>query len=119
MSSPMLGAWELVSDTRHGWALFTERHYTVVQMEKTRKRFKGDRPNQAEEAEAFRTFQGQGGTYTVEGSTLTLHREIARSPENVGVDRVFEVKTHTPLMTWRGLRGGVDVGIELNWHKVS
>ena len=40
--SPLIGAWELVDDTRQGVFIFTGTHYAVVQMQKERNLPKGD-----------------------------------------------------------------------------
>ena len=40
--SPLVGAWELVNDTRQGVLIFTGTHYAVVQMQKERNLPKGD-----------------------------------------------------------------------------
>ena len=54
MSSPFVGAWEVVSDVSEGFWVFTETHYSLATMQKNRKRFQGSEPTQEEAAEAYR-----------------------------------------------------------------
>ena len=48
VSSQVIGAWQLVSDRREGLAIFTETHYTIIQMEKNRRRFEKDELTESE-----------------------------------------------------------------------
>ena len=50
MSSPFVGAWEVVSDVSEGFWVFTETHYSLATMQKNRKRFQGSEPTQEEAA---------------------------------------------------------------------
>lgn len=88
-------------------------------MEKNRRRFEKNELTESEQAEAFRTFQAQGGTYTLSGSTLALHREMARDPDNVGQDRVFQLTFQgDSAMKWSWILGRPGRYVELTWHKV-
>ena len=119
MSSPLVGVWELVSDSRDGLHLFTESHYTMVQMTKNRKRYQGNEPTQAEEAEAFRTFSGRGGRYEVSGSTVTFHRTIVRNPQAIDTERKYRFTIEGNRMNWVGIEPDGSRGPEMLWQKVS
>ncbi len=45
-NDPIVGAWELVSDSRVGIRIYTGSHYTMLSAPKDRKRSAGDRPRQ-------------------------------------------------------------------------
>ena len=84
MASPLVGAWELVSDTEEGVLVFSDSHYSMVWQEKNRKPYPVDSPTDADELEAYRTHQSQAGTYQVSGSKMTVGREISRHPGRSG-----------------------------------
>ena len=85
MASQFVGAWEWVSDTMQGIAVFTESHYSDTFMSKDRKPFVNEaEPTEAEQAEAYRTLSAGSGTYAVSGSTLTLNEETNRNPSGAG-----------------------------------
>jgi hypothetical protein len=86
MSSKLAGAWELVSDSSNGLAVFTDTHFNVTWIEKNRAKFKTDEPTDAEAAEAFRTLNTAAGTYEISGDTLIFHRYVNRHPNWTGVD---------------------------------
>ena len=81
MSSPLAGAWVLVSDTHEGVGVMTERYFNITWAEKDRKPFKQDEnPSQAEAAEAYRSFSSAAGRYELSGNVATLHRMVNRNP---------------------------------------
>lgn len=81
VSSPLVGAWEGGPEGYRGMLVFTEIHYAAIFERTDRLRgFKGERPTQAEEAEAYRTLGGGGGTYTISGNVLTRNEELDRLP---------------------------------------
>ncbi len=85
MSSPLIGAWEIESDTLQGLTVFTESHYSHTLMQKNRKPFQNEaEPTEAEEAEAYRTLAAGSGSYTVSGSVFTINEEANRNPNGVG-----------------------------------
>ena len=85
MASPLVGAWELESDTHQGFWVSTESHYCHTFMQKGRKPFINEaEPTEAEQAEAYRTLIAGSGTYTVSGSTFTINEETNRNPSGIG-----------------------------------
>ena len=80
MSSLLAGAWELVSDSENGIAVFTDTHYNLTFAAKNRARFVTDEPTDAEAAEAYRTLGTAAGTYEISGTTMIFHRIVNRNP---------------------------------------
>ena len=99
MNSPLAGAWELVSDTQNGIAVFTDTHYNITWGAKDRAKFKVDEPTDAEAAEAYRTLSTAAGTYEVSGTTLILHRTVNRNPNWTGKDAHWEVSIDGDQLT--------------------
>jgi len=91
MNSPLTGAWELVSETQNGIAVFTDAYFNITIVAKDRQRFKADEPTDAEAAEAYRTLSTAAGTYEVSGTTLILHRMVNRNPNWTGKDALWEI----------------------------
>ena len=115
--TPLIGAWELVDDTRQGILIFTETHYAVVQRQKERNLPKGDQYTPEEALEALYTCGALAGTYTVSGSTLTMERTANTRPESIGVTAVMEFTVEGDVMKARGVSGGV--AGEVTWRRVS
>ena len=90
-SSQLAGAWELVSDTQNGIAVFTETYFNMTITAKDRQPFKADEPTDAEAAAAYRTLSTAAGTYKISGMTLILHRTVNRNPNWTGKDVHWEV----------------------------
>ena len=90
MASPLAGAWELVSDTEEGVAVFTDTHYSFIFQNKNRKPYPADSSDDVAELEAYRTHQSQGGTYWLSGSSLSFGRQICRHPGRSGRPWDFE-----------------------------
>ncbi len=90
MGSILAGAWELVSDSYNGLAIFTDTHFNVTWTAKNRAKFKTDEPTDEEAAEAFRTLSTAAGTYEISGETLIFHRYVNRHPNWTGVDAPSE-----------------------------
>ena len=74
MTSPLVGAWELVSDTRQGIHIYTETHYSAVMMPKDRQRIEGREATSDEVMESYQDVNALAGTYTISGSNITLQR---------------------------------------------
>ena len=87
-NNPLVGAWELVSDSRVGVAIYTSLHYAVVMAPKDRRRAAGERATPDEALEAMRSCQALAGTYTVTGSRIT-HTRIANSRAEVSGRPLF------------------------------
>ena len=95
-SAPLHGAWRIVRTslaageqpnfrtyTQPGLLLFTARHYSLMYVEgnESRKMFSDPaRPTVAEKVDAFDTFVGHSGTYSLEGSIVVMDVEIAKLP---------------------------------------
>ena len=117
VGSPLVGAWELVNDTRQGVLIFTGTHYAVVQMQKERNLPKGDQYTPDEALEALYTCGALAGTYTVSGGTLTMERTANTRPESIGVTAVMEFTVEGDVMKAQGVSGGV--AGEVTWRRVS
>ena len=117
VGSPLVGAWELVNDTRQGVLIFTGTHYAVVQMQKERNLPKGDQYTPEEALEALYTCGALAGTYTVSGGTLTMERTANTRPEGVGVTAVWEFSVEGDVMKVRVVSG--HAADEATWRKVS
>ena len=115
--SPLIGAWELVDDTRQGVLIYTGTHYAVVQMQKERNLPKGDQYTPEEALEALYTCGVLAGTYTVSGSTLTMERTANTRPESIGVTAVWEFTVEGDVMKTRVVSGSA--GDEATWRKVN
>jgi len=115
--TPLIGAWELVDDTRQGVLIFTGTHYAVVQRQKERNLPKGDQYTPEEALEALYTCGALAGTYTVSGGTLTMERTANTRPESVGVTAVWEFTVEGDVMKTRVVSGSA--GDEATWRKVS
>ena len=117
VGSPLVGAWELVNDTRQGVLIFTGTHYAVVQMQKERNLPKGDQYTPEEALEALYTCGALAGTYTVSGGTLTMERTANTRPEGVGVTAVWEFSVEGDVMKVRVVSGSA--ADEATWRRVS
>ena len=117
VASPLVGAWELVDDSRQGVLIYTGTHYAVVQMQKERNLPKGDQYTPEEALEALYTCGALAGTYAVPGGTLTMERTANTRPESIGVTAVCEFTVEGDVMKARGVSGGV--ADEVTWRRVS
>ena len=115
--TPLIGAWELVDETRQGILIFTGTHYSIVQRQKERNLPKGDQYTPEEALEALYTCGALAGTYTVSGGTLTMERTANTRPESIGVTAVWEFTVEGDVMKTRVVSGSA--GDEATWRKVS
>jgi hypothetical protein len=122
------GAWRIVrtslttSDqpsfvdySQPGLLLFTARHYSLTYVEgnKTRQMFQDPaRPTEAEKLDAFDTFVGHSGTYSVADSLIAMQIEISKSPNLMGTELrntfarfAYEIVGDTLRLTRRNPRG--------------
>ena len=85
--------------------IFTATHYSTMNV-----RGSGPRPQLAENATdaergaAFTPFTANGGTYTLSGTTLTLRRSIAKSPNRMNTTSTAEVRFEGDDTVWLTLR---------------
>jgi len=117
VGSPLVGAWELVNDTRQGVLIFTGTHYAVVQMQKERNLPEGDQYTPEKTLEALYTCGALAGTYTVSGGTLTMERTANTRPESIGVIAVWEFTVEGDVMKVRVVSGSA--ADEATWRRVS
>lgn len=127
-SAALPGAWRIVrtslttSDqpslvdySQPGLLLFTARHYSLMYVEgnKARQMFRDPaRPTEAEKLEAFDTFVGHSGTYSVADSLIAMQIEISKSPNLMGTELrntfarfAYEIVGDTLRLTRRNPRG--------------
>ena len=90
MNSQLTGAWQLVSDTQNGIAVFTDTHYNITWAAKNRAKFKVDEPTDAEAVVAYRALATAAGTYDITGTTVVLHRVVNLNPNWTGKDVHWE-----------------------------
>ena len=95
-STPIRGAWRIVRTsltageqpnfrdyTQAGVILFTARHYSLMYVEgnEPRKMWVNPlRPTDAEKLEAFESFAGHSGTYSLEDSIVAMNVDVAKVP---------------------------------------
>ena len=120
MSSPLVGAWEPVSDTRQGVFVCTETHYANVAMSKNRQRSERSEPTPEEAMTAYRAVNALAGTYTVSGSRATFKRAANLRADLIGRDLEFEFNVEGDRLTARIISGAPQFeGQELVWRKVG
>jgi len=78
----LLGAWTLVSETKDGMAIFTDTHFSFLEIANNLEPFKagGSNPTLEEAATAYNTMNAAAGSYEVNGSEITFHRHVNRNP---------------------------------------
>lgn len=100
MSSPLAGAWTLVSDTYDGVAVLTDNYFNITWAQKDRKPFELDEtPTNTEAAEAYRTFSSAAGRYVISGAKAILNRIVNRNPSWTGQDVEWDFKVEGDYMT--------------------
>lgn len=119
MSSPLVGAWELVSDTRQGVWVFTETHHSAVAMDKNRQRSEGGEPTPDQAMEAYQAVSALAGAYTVSGSKVTLHRAATLSADWIGQDMEAEFTVEGDRLTLRDISGTRNRPGPMVWRKVG
>ena len=96
-NNPLVGAWELVSDSRVGIRIYTGSHYTMLSAPKNRTRSAGDQATPDEALEALNSCPALAGTYVLSGSRITHVRESNTRPELSKLSAVFDyTKTAIP-----------------------
>jgi len=90
MGSLLAGAWELVSDTQNGIAVFTDTYYNITWVPNNRAKFEVDEPTDAEAVVAYRALATAAGTYDITGTTVVLHRVVNLNPNWTGKDVHWE-----------------------------
>ena len=87
-NNPLVGAWELVSDSDAGILIYTGSHCVLLGAPKNRRRSTGNPATPEEAVEAIRSCPAMAGTYTVSGSRIT-HTRIANSRAEVSGRPLF------------------------------
>lgn len=95
----LAGAWELVSNTHVGLALFTERHFNMMVTDKQRQTYDSDELSDTEAATAFRQMESAGGTYELSGTTVVFHRLVNRHPNWTGQDFTWPFRLNGDELT--------------------
>ena len=117
VGSPLVGAWELVDDSRQGVLIYTGTHYALVQMQKERHLPKGDQYTPEEALEAISSSASLAGTYSASGNTVSAERIASLGPTFVGVTAVHEFAVEGDTLNLRGM-SGIPLG-ETTWRRVS
>ena len=104
-NNPLVGAWELVSDSRVGVRIYTGSHYAVLGAPKDRKRSAGDQATPDEALEALNSCPALAGTYTLSGSRITHCRLANTRPNLSGQDLVVDYTIHGDNMTATAVSG--------------
>ena len=120
MSSPLIGAWEPVSDAMQGVWVCTETHYANVSMPASRVRSERSDPTPEEAMEAYRDVNALAGTYIVSGSSAVFKRAANLNADRIGVDLEFEFIVEGNMLRGRIISGSPgSEGRELVWRKVG
>lgn len=101
-AEPLHGAWRVIQSSlttgetkttnaspQPGLVLFTDRHYSLMYVEGQlpRKPFTDPiRPTDAEKLEAYETFVGHSGTYSVSDSLIAMEVVISKWPNLMGTE---------------------------------
>jgi len=102
----IVGAWELVSDSRVAIAIFTGSHYAFVGAAKDRRPSTGDQATPDEALEALNSCPALSGTYTVSGSRITQIR-VANTRPNLSVrPAIVDYTIDGDILTSTGVSGG-------------
>ena len=99
----IVGAWELVSDSRVGVSIYTDSHFSTVMAPKNRQRSSGERATPGEALEALLTCQALSGTYAVSGSTGNYTKVANTRAETSDQPVVYALGDTRPV--WRALVG--------------
>ena len=95
----IVGAWELVSDSRGGVSIYTDSHFSTVMAAKNRQRSSGERATPDEALEALLTCPALSSTYAVSGSTGTYTKvantRVERSDQPIVGDHTIVGDTMT------------------------
>ena len=116
---PIVGAWELVSDSRVAIAIFTGSHYAFVGAPKDRRRSAGNQATPDEALEALNACPALAGTYTVSGSRITQIRVANTRPNLSGRPAVVDYTIDGDTLTSTGVSGGAAAPGAVNtWRRL-
>ena len=109
-NNPLVGAWELASDSDVGIRIYTGSHYAMLSMPKNRKRAAGNQATPDEALAALNSCPALAGTYTLSGSRIT-HTRLANSrPHLSGQTLLVDHTIQGDNMTTTSISGGPFVG---------
>ncbi len=112
-SSPIAGAWELVSEEWVGLMIMTDTQYRYIMTRKDRPSVTAgaNELSDADVANLYHSFDAQCGSHTVSGSTLLRQPVVVKDPRDKGREISIEFAIDgEELTTRRGQR-------ELFWRK--
>lgn len=114
-SSPIAGAWELVSDTWDGLMLTTDTEYRYVMTRKDRPQITGESSeiSDADAAILYHSFDAQCGSHAVSGSTLLRQPVVVKDPRDKGRESRVDFATDGEKLTTRSDQQ------ELVWRRVQ
>ena len=118
-NNPLVGAWELVSDSDVGIRIYTGLHYAVLSMPKNRKRAAGNQATPDEALAALNSCPALAGTYTLPGSRITLTRLANSRPHLSGRTLLVDHTIQGDNMTTTQVSGGVTVGSSSSPRRVG
>ena len=102
---PIVGAWELISDSSAGIFIYTGSHYSAVVAPKDRRRSSGERATPDEALDAMLSCQALSGTYTVSGSRITHVRIANTHPASSNLPIVADYTIDGDTLTQTVVRG--------------
>ena len=118
-NNPLVGAWELVSDSNVGIRIYTGSHYAMLSMPKDRKRAAGNQATPDEALAALNSCPALAGTYTLSGSRIT-HTRLANSrPHLSGQTFLIDYTIQGDNMTTTSISGGPFVGSSATHRRVG
>ena len=116
-NDPIVGAWELVSDSGVGITIYTDSHYAIVRAPKNRQRSAGDQATPDEALEALLSCPALAGTYSVSGSTITHVRVATPRAELSGQPLIVDYSIEGDSLTGTIASGG-SVGTLSTWRRI-
>ena len=116
-NNPLVGAWELVSDSRVGISIYTGLHYAIVGAPNNRRRSAGERATPDESLEALNSCPALAGTYSVSGSRITHIRVANTRPHLSGRPAVVDYTIEGDTLTSTGVSGGADAPGAVNTRR--
>ena len=114
-TSPLAGAWELVSDEWEGMMLMTDTQYRYLVTRRDRPQIAEPvaEMSDADAASLYHSFDAQGGSYVTEGSTITRRPAVARDPREQGIGKTIEFTADSNALTTRTSQD------ELAWRRLE
>ena len=116
MSSSIVGAWQLVSDTREGFMVFTDQRFNIYAGVEDQRLVQNAA---SEEALTARTVHGSGGTYQSDGSTAMLHYRVTAVPGYADREVEIAFDLEGAELTIRGTQPDGTQDARSTWLKVG